>query len=95
MMDFEKNFFEKLSNTQDTIKNDITDIKIIQGKQEENLKEHMRRTDILEKTSEQLYNELKPIKIHVNRIDGVLKFLGLLSLVVSLISGLLKIFQFI
>lgn len=50
-------------------------------KQEVNLKEHMRRTALLE-------DELKPVKKHVSHVEGAFKLLGALSL----IGGLLKLF---
>ena len=47
-------------------------------KQEENLKEHMRRTDLLEKQhnsmQKNIHEELEPIKNHVNQVKGISKF---------------------
>ena len=48
-------------------------------KQEVNLAEHMRRTDLLEKKLDKdmeiLLNDLEPIEKHVERVKGVTKFL--------------------
>ena len=47
-------------------------------KQEENLREHMRRTHILEKQHESLrsemHEELQPIKSHISQLKGITKF---------------------
>lgn len=48
------------------------------------LKEHMRRTSILE-------NDIKPIKKHVQRVHGALAFLGLLSVIAGLILTIKQI----
>lgn len=49
-------------------------------KQEENLREHMRRTELLEKQHEMLqsdiHEELEPIKSHINQVKGISKFLA-------------------
>ena len=49
-------------------------------KQEENLREHMRRTEILEKQhgqlSDHLDEELEPIKAHVQQVKGISKFIA-------------------
>jgi hypothetical protein len=50
-------------------------------KQEENLKEHMRRTELLEA-------DLKPIKKHVSMIQGA----GSLIVFISIIGGIVKLF---
>jgi len=53
-------------------------------RQEENLKEHMRRTDILEK-------EFKPVKSHVDQVRGAGKLIALASLIAGIVSVLIKV----
>jgi hypothetical protein len=60
-------------------------------KQEENLKQHMYRTTLAEKRLEHIENDLKPVKKHIARVDGVLKFLGIAAIVISIVSGILKL----
>ena len=64
-------------------------------KQEENLKEHMRRTEVAERRLDNIETDLKPIKIHIARLDGVTKFLGLIALLVGIGVGLTKFLSFI
>ena len=63
--------------------------------QEMNLKEHMRRTDtleaILETVRETSATELKPLQKHVTMVEGVFKFLGLVALLLSIVSGVGKL----
>lgn len=46
-------------------------------KHDENLKEHMRRTELLER-------EVHPIKVHVYQITGIFKFIGYISAISAL-----------
>ena len=49
------------------------------------LQEHIKRTNLLEEA-------LKPVEQHVARVDGALRFLGVISLVVGIIAALYKMF---
>jgi len=64
-------------------------------KQEENLKEHMRRTELAEKRLDSIETDLKPIKKHIVRLDGVVKFLGFIALIVGIGAGIAKIVSFV
>jgi hypothetical protein len=84
----------------DKIQESITELKIDQAKQEVNLiantkqlEEHMHRSDLLEESQEVLYEEVSNIKLHKAQMDGILKFLGILSTIVSVAVGLLKLFH--
>ena len=57
-------------------------------KQEANLGEHMRRTELLEL-------EVAPIKKHVVMVQGVLKFIGVVSLIVGIATGIASLFHLI
>ncbi len=63
------------------------------------LEVHIKRSDQLEAIVTSLKDkteaELKPITKHVNMIEGALKLLGVLSVVIGLMSGLAKLFGII
>jgi len=67
--------------------------------QEQNLKEHMKRSNHLEEIVEaekgNIKTELEPIKKHVNMVHGGFKVLGFLGVFVSVVGGVLKIFGII
>ena len=63
--------------------------------QHSSLTEHMRRTELAEEAIQIIREDIQPVKAHIHRIDGVLKFVGISSVVVSIAAGLLKIFQII
>ena len=54
-------------------------------KQEANLAEHMRRTELLESQHERLYSDLEPVKAHVNQVKAGIK---ILAFVVPIVGGL-------
>lgn len=53
-------------------------------KQHQSLRDHMRRTQLLE-------NEIKPVKKHVAMVEGALKLVGLISLLVGIYLGVRSI----
>lgn len=64
--------------------------------QEINLKNHMQRSDHLETIVNSLKkDELQPIQRHIAMVEGVVKFIGVLSLLVGIIGGLVKLFGLI
>ena len=78
----------------DHVVNEITDIKIIITKQEENIRHHIYRTDLAEKSIEALRDDLKPVETHVKNVEGALKLLGALSVVVTICAGVVKVIEF-
>lgn len=60
-------------------------------KQEENLREHMRRTALLEKQHDMLrteiHEDLDPIKAHVNQVKGISKFVMAAIPIIGAIAG--------
>ena len=71
---------EKINEKLDKLTDDIVDVKVILAKQEENIKHHIKRTDLLEENVEILRDEmrkdLRPIKKHVQSVGNLLKFVG-------------------
>jgi len=65
--------YHRLNSKLDTITEKISEIDVTLAAQHVTLKEHMRRTELLEKS-------LKPVQRHVDMVNGVLKFIGLLAL---------------
>lgn len=69
-----------------------TDIRISVATQAETLKaqhdqlvEHIRRTKNLEE-------RMKPIELHVTRLDGAIKFVAFVGLLASMMAALAKVF---
>lgn len=52
---------------------------------------HMARTTTNEKLIEVLLKEMEPVKKHINHVQGGFMLLGLISLLLGIIGGTLKI----
>lgn len=61
----------------------IGSIDVTLAEQHLSLRHHIKRTDLLEAT-------VKPIKSHVDRVDGVVKFLGVVALVLGIAAAISK-----
>jgi len=60
--------------------------------QEQNLKDHMKRSDHLEEIVQQMKDQdISQLRRHVNMVEGALKFIGLLGVLVSIVGGVFKI----
>ena len=60
---------------------------------EENLRTHMRRSDHLESLIEHMDKDFKPVQKHVIMVEGILKFVGILSLISTIIVAILEAFK--
>ena len=60
-------------------------------RQEVQLSEHIRRTELLEKAHESFKEEIKPIKKAHTVVTGVLKIIGGLAILAGLIVSVMKI----
>jgi archaellum component FlaC len=65
----------------DKILNDVGEIKVVQAAQHVTLQEHIRRTELLEE-------DIKPIKKHVNMVEGALKFIGLMGILAGIYEAI-------
>lgn len=68
----------------DKVADDISQINITLAKQEVSLAEHIRRTNVLEQ-------KLEPVEKHVAMVNGGLKIVGIVALLVGIIEGIVKI----
>lgn len=64
-------------------------------KQEANLAEHIRRTELAELSIQDLRDTVEPIKTKMNMAEGAIKLLGLISLGVSIAVGAAQMLGFV
>ena len=81
---------EKFEKKLDRIAEDVAKINITLVGQHHTLKEHMRHSTLNEEAINIIKEELVPIQNHVNGLNYVLKVCGVLALVITLISGIVK-----
>lgn len=63
-------------------------------KQELNLAEHMRRSDLLEKKIDFIETEIEPIKVRINRFDGAIKLSAVVAAIAVFAVSVIQIIQF-
>jgi archaellum component FlaC len=87
-----KNLWEKIDNKLDKLDERLDSVDKTLVKQEANLAEHMRRTELLEKQHENFANQLTPIKNHVEQVKTSVKILAfILPIITSIIYAYFKI----
>lgn len=59
------------------------------------LEEHIRRTELLEQDRDAIREELKPIQKNFDRVEGALKFVGILAVGAGLVTAAIEVFTFI
>jgi hypothetical protein len=84
---------ERIYEVLDKMSEDISQLKIVSAKQEENLKEHIRRTELAEENLAMLRSEMQPLKEHVIAINGVLRIIGVLSIIIGSAAGFFQLAQ--
>lgn len=84
---------ERIFQSLDKISEDISDLKVVVGKQEENIKEHMRRTEIAEENLALIREEIEPLKNHIVVINGVLKIVGIVAIIIGAAASVFKIIE--
>jgi len=87
----DKDLLNKISEDQEKMAEDIQDMKLILVRQEENLRVHIYRTELSEENIKLLRQQLVPMENHVKMVNGVFKFIGLVSLLVGIVVGIINI----
>ena len=87
---------DKIDSQNSQIDSRLDNIEKVMIAQEINLKAHMQRSNHLETIVEALKeSDLKPIQKHISMVEGVFKFIGLISLLIGIISSFIKLFGLI
>ena len=80
--------FDKLDERLESFEKAQAEANIIAAKQEVNLEQHMKRTEMLE-------SRMEPVERHINILNGALKAIGAGAVVLSLITGILKLLEYV
>jgi hypothetical protein len=83
---------EKLDEKLDKITDKLNSIDITLVKQEMNLQEHMKRTELAEISLGVLKDELKPVQAHVLIMNNIFKVIGVLTTFLGFIGAIIKTF---
>lgn len=85
-----KDRVERIEVKVDEIKEYIASIDKTLAINTESLVTHIKRTDLLEKKLEKVEESIAPIKTHIERVNGVLKFILYLASVTALAKFFIK-----
>lgn len=91
----DKDLMEKIYEKQEKMSEDMGEVKITLAKQEENIRTHIRRTELAEMNIENLRKEIEPVKSHVKMLQGVLKFIGLAGVAATMLSAVIQLLRFL
>lgn len=80
--------FDKIDSKLDKIVEDINEINITLAAQHEQLKEHIKRSDLLEA-------KLDPIEKKITMIEGAGKLVGWIAVLCAAITGIAKVLKII
>lgn len=89
-MRHEDRILEKL----DKIDDRLNTVDVTLAKQHEQLAHHIHRTNLLEEVVEKLRADVKPVQAHVQRIDGGLKLVGFVAVLLGILASVLKVVEF-
>lgn len=90
MNDFEQEMLLKIDTKIDEIKEKLSDHEIILAKQEANIQEHMRRTEVSEKRLEKFEQDVKPVLEGISVFKTIAKIASVVSAIVYSISRIFR-----
>lgn len=98
MNEFEKEIFQEVFKSLERIDEGLDELNkksaeqnTILAVQAEQLKEHIKRSDTLERYVGELEEQLKPIQKHVTTVNALILLLGGIFAVIAALEGILKI----
>ncbi len=77
---------DEIKATLREIQTDLTEVKVSQARMEQDVAYHIKRSDQADEAIKLLRDQVDPIKTHVNRVEGVFKFLGAGSAIAAVIK---------
>jgi septation ring formation regulator EzrA len=88
-----RNAIDKLDSKVDRLDQRLDNVDTTLAKQHEQLENHIFRTELNEENIAMLRDDFKPIQKHVVMISGALKAIGILSVVIGTISGIIEVLK--
>lgn len=81
----------ELRESLEKINNRLNSIDATLIRQEESLKLHIYRTELLEEAVESIRHDVEPLKKSKNMMEGAFNLLGKIGMVVAILAGIAKI----
>ena len=77
------------------IKTHLSNIDITLVRNTVSLETHVKRTEMAEDRITQVEKDIKPLQKHMSEINGVLRFLGLIGIIIGAAAGLATILHYL
>lgn len=81
---------DRLESKMDKTLDSIASMDVTSAENVLSLKEHMRRTALAEDSIELIRSDIKPIQKHVTMVNGILKFIGIVCLILGTIAAIVQ-----
>ena len=85
-MDKQDHLVEKFSEFKDAYHRDHAEQQVVLAKQEENLRAHMHRSELLESQMDIIRAEVIPIKSSFDMMKGVIKFITIAGIIATILK---------
>ena len=82
---------DKVSDNHDAVQKELKEVNVSLVKQEENLRQHMYRTELAEKRLEHIEEDLKPIKSVLAGAKGVFAVIGAIATLAGMVLAIFEI----
>jgi predicted nuclease with TOPRIM domain len=89
-----KEALDKLDNKVDRLDQRLDEISERHITNSASLNEHIYRTELNEENISMLREEFKPIQKHIIMINGILKGIGFLAILIGMVEGVVKVLEF-
>lgn len=86
-----KELQEKIDVHYDRISTSLSEIQITLAVQAQQLKDHMRRTELLENQTESIKGQIRPLKRHVDLVNAICKISGYLLASSAALFGIIQV----
>ena len=86
---------ERVEQKIDVVVNTQRDMLVVLTDQHATLREHMKRSALNEEAVQILRGEIKPIQKHVDMVGGVFKFIGVLALAATIVTGIVDFLTYL
>lgn len=82
---------DKVSENHDATQKELGAVNVTLAKQEENLRQHMYRTELAEKRLQHIEDDLEPIKNVLSGAKGVLAVIGAVATLVGIATAVFEL----
>ena len=84
---------DKIDKSLESIHTRLNSIDVKLAKQQCHLESQVERCKLIEDDVEQIKHSIRPLQVHVSRVEGGVKVLGILSVLLGIVASLFGFFK--